>query len=144
MLFDPTKIFCFFYIYFIAKVLCCFSIRNEEIQLTALKNFQVSKALYFLGHFFKGGFFHLKLSLLVFVFLGKKDLRLIAFVVDLAGQSFSQFRADSHARRLLFPSFLLALIMHSCIEIQYGGQQIILFVLSRHRSKVCSKRQSQA
>ena len=44
MLFDPTKTFCFFYI-FIAKVLCCFGIRTEEIQLTALKNFQVSKAL---------------------------------------------------------------------------------------------------
>ena len=27
------------------KVLCCFGIRTEEIQLTALKNFQVSKAL---------------------------------------------------------------------------------------------------
>ena len=45
MLFNPTKIFCFFYIYFIAKALCCFGIRTEEIQLTALKNFQVSKAL---------------------------------------------------------------------------------------------------
>ena len=45
MLFDPTKTFCFFYIYFIAKVLCCFGIRTEEIQLMALKNFQVSKAL---------------------------------------------------------------------------------------------------
>ena len=45
MLFDPTKTFCFFYICFIAKVLCCFGIRTEEIQLTALKNFQVSKAL---------------------------------------------------------------------------------------------------
>ena len=33
------------YLYFIAKVLCCFGIRTEEIQLTALKNFQVSKAL---------------------------------------------------------------------------------------------------
>ena len=45
MLIDPNKTFCFFYIYFIAKVLCCFGIRTEEIQLTALKNFQVSKAL---------------------------------------------------------------------------------------------------
>ena len=45
MLFVPTKTFCFFYIYFIAKVLCCFGIRTEEIQLTALKNFQGSKAL---------------------------------------------------------------------------------------------------
>ena len=45
MLFDPTKTFCFFYIYFIAKVLCCFSIRTEEIQLMALRNIQVSKAL---------------------------------------------------------------------------------------------------
>ena len=45
MLFDPTKTFCFFYIYFIAKVLYCLAIRTEEIQLTALKNFQVSKAL---------------------------------------------------------------------------------------------------
>ena len=45
MLFDPTKTFCFFYIYFIAKVLCCFGITTEEIQLTALKNFQVIKAL---------------------------------------------------------------------------------------------------
>ena len=45
MLFDATKTFCFFYICFIAKVLCCFGIRTEEIQLTALKNFQVSKAL---------------------------------------------------------------------------------------------------
>ena len=44
MLFDPTKTFCFFYI-FIAKVLCCFGIRTEEIQLTTLKNFQVSKVL---------------------------------------------------------------------------------------------------
>ena len=39
------KLFAFFYIYFIAKVLCCFSIRIEEIHLTALKDFQVSKAL---------------------------------------------------------------------------------------------------
>ena len=38
MLFDRTTTFCFFYIYFIAKVLCCFGIRTEEIQLTALKN----------------------------------------------------------------------------------------------------------
>ena len=46
MLFDPTKTFCFFYIYFIAKVLCCFGIRTEEIQLTEpLKNFRVFKAL---------------------------------------------------------------------------------------------------
>ena len=45
MLFDAAKTFCFFYICFIAKVLCCFGIRTEEIQLTALKNFQVSKAL---------------------------------------------------------------------------------------------------
>ena len=45
MLFDPTKTFCFFYIYFIAKVLYCLAIRTEEIQLTALKNFQVSKTL---------------------------------------------------------------------------------------------------
>ena len=45
MLFDPTKTFCFFYIYFIAKVLCCFGIRTEGIQLTVLKSFQVSKAL---------------------------------------------------------------------------------------------------
>ena len=42
MLFDPTKTFCF---YFAAKVLCCFGIRTEQIQLTALKNFQVTKAL---------------------------------------------------------------------------------------------------
>ena len=41
---SSTKTFCFFYIYFIAKVVCCFGIRTEEIQLTALKNFQVSKA----------------------------------------------------------------------------------------------------
>ena len=45
MLFDRTTTFCFFYIYFIAKVLSCFGIRTEEIQLTALKYFQVSKAL---------------------------------------------------------------------------------------------------
>ena len=45
MLFDPNKTFSFFYIYFIAKVLCCFGIRTEEIQLTALKYFQVSKTL---------------------------------------------------------------------------------------------------
>ena len=31
--------------YFIKKVLYCFGIRTEEIQLTALKNFQVPKAL---------------------------------------------------------------------------------------------------
>ena len=49
MLFDLTKPFGFFYIYFIAKVLCCFSIKTEEIQLTALKNFQVSKALVVAG-----------------------------------------------------------------------------------------------
>ena len=45
MLFDPTKTFYFSYIYFIAKLLYCLAIRTEEIQLTALKNFQVSKAL---------------------------------------------------------------------------------------------------
>ena len=31
MLFYPTKTFCFFYIYFIVKVLCCFGIRAKEI-----------------------------------------------------------------------------------------------------------------
>ena len=31
MLFYPTKTFCFFCIYFIAKVLCCFGIRAKEI-----------------------------------------------------------------------------------------------------------------
>ena len=46
MLFDPTKTFCFSSdIYFIAKVLSCFGIRTEEIQLTALRNFQLSKAI---------------------------------------------------------------------------------------------------
>ena len=45
ILLDPTKTFCFFFIYFISKVQCCFGIRTEEIQFTALKNFQVSKAL---------------------------------------------------------------------------------------------------
>ena len=73
-------------------------------------------------------YLHLQLSLLLFVFLDKKDLRLIAFVFYLAGQSCLQFHADSHARRLLFPSFLLALIMHSCVEIQYGRQQIVFSV----------------
>ena len=44
-----------------------------------------------------------------FVCLNKGKLNLIAFVsLDLAGQTFSQFRADSHARKLLFPSSLLA------------------------------------
>ena len=37
--------FLLLYIYFIAKVLCCFGIRTEEIQSTALKNFQESEAL---------------------------------------------------------------------------------------------------
>ena len=37
-------------------------------------------------------------------------------------------RPQAEARRLLFPSFLLALIMHSCIEIQYGRQQIVFSV----------------
>ena len=46
ILFDPTKTLCFFYIYFIAEVLCCFVIRTGEIQLTEpLTNFQVSNAL---------------------------------------------------------------------------------------------------
>ena len=46
MLFDPTKTFCFFYIHFIAKVLCCFGIRAEEIHLTEpFKNFPVTRAL---------------------------------------------------------------------------------------------------
>ena len=45
MLFDLTKTFCFFYIYFISIFLCCFGSRTDEIQLTALENFQVSKAL---------------------------------------------------------------------------------------------------
>ena len=46
MLFDTTKTFCFFYIYFITKVLFCFGIGTEPIQLTEpLKNVQVSKAL---------------------------------------------------------------------------------------------------
>ena len=46
MLFYPTKTLCFFYIYFIAEVLCCFVIRTGEIQFTEpLKNFQVSKAI---------------------------------------------------------------------------------------------------
>ena len=67
---------------------------------------------------------HLYLSLLVVVYLDKKGLRSIASVFVLVGQPFSEFRADSHARRLLFPSFLLALI----ILIQYGGQQIVFRV----------------
>ena len=75
-----------------------------------------------------------------FVCLDKENLNLIAFVsLDLAGQSFSQFRADSHAWKLLFPSSLLALIMHSYLEIQCGGQQIILQVLSCHHSKICAE-----
>ena len=45
MLFDPSETFCFFYIYFIATVLCCFGIRTKDIQLTALKSFQASTAL---------------------------------------------------------------------------------------------------
>ena len=46
MLFDPTKMICFFYIYFIAEVLYCFVTRTGEIQLTEpLKNFEVSKAV---------------------------------------------------------------------------------------------------
>ena len=46
MLFDLTKTFSCFYINFIAKILCCFGIRTEEIQLTKpLKNFRVSEAL---------------------------------------------------------------------------------------------------
>ena len=49
MLFDLTKPFGFFYIYFIAKVLCCFGIKTEEIHSTALKNFQVTKALVVAG-----------------------------------------------------------------------------------------------
>ena len=49
------------------------------------------------------------------VCLDKENLNLIAFVSpDLAGQTILQFCADSHARKLLFPSSLL--------EIQYGGQ----------------------
>ena len=44
MLFDPTQTFCFLYLLH-REVLCCFGIRTEEIQLTAVKNFQVSKAL---------------------------------------------------------------------------------------------------
>ena len=32
-------------VYFIANVLCFLGIRTEEIQFTALKNFQVSKAV---------------------------------------------------------------------------------------------------
>ena len=44
MLLDPTETFTS-YIYFIKEVLCCFGIRTEEIQLMALKNFQISKAL---------------------------------------------------------------------------------------------------
>ena len=39
MLFDPTKTFCFF----LRRE--SLAIRIEEIQLTAVKNFQVSKAL---------------------------------------------------------------------------------------------------
>ena len=58
-----------------------------------------------------------------FVCLDKENLNLIAFVsLDLAGQTFEQFHADSHAQKLLFPSSLL--------EIQYGGQQVILYLLS--------------
>ena len=41
--------------------------------------------------------------------------------------------AISHARILLIPIFLLALIMHSCIEIQYGGQQIVFTVATAAR-----------
>lgn len=50
---------------------------------------------------------------------------------------------DSHTGKLLFPSSLFALIMHSYLNIQYGGQQILLYILSCHSSKIGSKRQSQ-
>ena len=54
-----------------------------------------------------------------FVCLNKENLNLIAFVsLDLAGQTFSQFRADSNMRKLFFPSCLLTLIFITvCIHI---------------------------
>ena len=83
--------------------------------------------IYFLGHFLKSEYIP---SLVVvsfpFRFPWQKRSKVNCF--DLAGQSCLQFHADSHARRLLFPSFLLALIMHSCVEIQYGRQQIVFSV----------------
>ena len=78
--------------------------------------------------------------LLLFSFvLTKKNLRLIAFVsLNLAGQTFSKFRAASHVRKLS-SQFPACTIIYSYPEIQYGGQNVISFVLSCHRSKICQK-----
>ena len=45
MLFHPNPNFLLLLYLLHREVLCCVGIRTEEIQLTAVKNFQVSKAL---------------------------------------------------------------------------------------------------
>ena len=76
--------------------------------------------IYFLGHFLKGEYIpSLVVVSFAFRFPWQKRSKVNCF--DLAGLSCSQFRADS---RIPFPS----LIIHSCIEIQYGRQQIVFSV----------------
>ena len=41
---------------------------------------------------------------------------------------FVKYTTLNHIRFVNFPSFLLALVTHSCIEIRYGGQQIVFSV----------------
>ena len=60
----------------------------------------------------------------VSICLDKGNLKLIAFFSPCWSADIFAICADNHIRKLLFPSFLLALIMHSYLEIQYGGQQI--------------------
>ena len=64
-------------------------------------------------------YLHLLLSPFVSVCLDKENLKLIAFIhLSSLVRHFLQFRADSHIQKLPFPSSLLALIMHSYLEIE--------------------------
>ena len=65
-------------------------------------------------------YLHLLFSPFISVCLDKENLKLIAFIHlrSLVRHFLQYFRADSHIQKLPFPSSLLALIMHSYLEIE--------------------------
>lgn len=83
--------------------------------------------LYFLGHFFKDGYIssHICSCLLHFHLSRQRKSKAIncfRFTWPRWSVIFT-ICADNHIRKLLFPSFLLALIMHSYLKIQHGRQR---------------------
>ena len=83
--------------------------------------------IYFLGHFLKGEYIpSLVVVSFAFRFPWQKRSKVNCFRFwPLWSVMFAIFRART---KTTLPSFLLALIMHLCIEIQYGRQQIVFSV----------------